>query len=432
MMNEFKFKPVDSRITEHTVERRGFVSVPFDYSAGETSPRIEIFYRLIPSEQGSLDDVSKPIIVVVNGGPGIPSSAYRPLEFDYQDSASSKNGPLNRFKYLLKTHRVLIADQRGTAGNSAPLDMDDPKLDPDAVAKMFSSDSQARDYLAVIEAVIPKGEKFFMIAQSYGGMVGMQYLSLPNARVPGGIIFSSSAIPYENPMDSMVDRRQEQLNLNVQLKKAVPGIREQIEKLKSHLASLGINRDQVNGLYGWLGKGVTGTWEAAFAKRVDELSSATREVLHLEFKNTFDETHLLNYILSSANFTPGHTDRTMALETAKLVPYEDWMIDENWVALQTGQAGGPSSRWVAQMDRTPPKPTPFASVEKIRECIHLNQLLFTAADNDAYVPAVAYHRAIEKFLVPGHTAVKTISGGHNAIFLEEGHQTFLAWSTSLK
>ena len=79
---------------------------------------------------------------------------------------------------------------------SAPLDLDDPDLDADLVARLFSSDVLAQDYLAAIEAAIPAGEPFHIIGRSYGGMPGMQYLALPNARVPNGIVFSSSALPF--------------------------------------------------------------------------------------------------------------------------------------------------------------------------------------------------------------------------------------------
>ena len=100
-MTAFKYKKVDPSVLDHAVERRGFVSVPFDYEK-PTAEKISIFYRLIPAYGSKVDDASKPVIVVINGGPGISCSAYRALNFDYQNADAPQNGPVNRFQYLLK------------------------------------------------------------------------------------------------------------------------------------------------------------------------------------------------------------------------------------------------------------------------------------------------------------------------------------------
>ena len=426
------FKKVDPKVAEHPLERRGFVNAPFDHSE-PAGPSIPIFYRLIPSYGSRHDDPSHPVIVVINGGPGISCSAYRPLGFDYADPASPKNGALDRFKYLLNSYRILLVDQRGTDGQSSPLDMEDPAIDADAIARGFSSDSQARDYLAVIEHVIPKGEAFFMIAQSYGGMVGMQYLSLTlgGARKPKGIVFSCSALPYDDVPAACLARRSEQLKLNRELREAFPDIEARLAKVRAHLKGLALDPDQVNGLFGFLGKGVKGVWEKAFVAHLEKIPAQTRETIVKNNKDDFGEVNLLNYILSSANFTPGETDRTIAVRTSQLVPYEPWMIDENWVAMQAGGGIAWREAFVTAMDRRPPPVTPFASVEDIRAAIALNSVLFTPADNDAFVPAESYVRAIAKFEVDGHTRIKRLPGGHNAIFLEKGHPAFLEWAATL-
>lgn len=426
------FKPVDPKVLAHAVERRGFISAPLDY-ANPGGPRIQVFYRLIPAYGRRHDDPSLPVIVVINGGPGIASSAYRPLAFDYSDPASPKNGALDRFKHLLHSYRVLLVDQRGTDGQSAPLDMENPSIDADAIARWFSSDSQARDYLAVIEAVIPKDEPFFIIAQSYGGMVGMQYLALTleGARKPKGIVFSASALPYEDVLAASEARRAEQRKLNLELRAAYPDIESRLAAARAHLQGLGLDPDSINGLFGFLGKGVKGTWEKGFVAHLEKLPSQTREEIVKGNKDNFGEVNLLNYVLSSANFTPGETDRTIAVRTTASVPYEPWMIDENWVTMQAG-AGVPwREAFVTAMDRRPPPPTPFPAVEGLRSAIAGNSVLFTPADNDAFVPAESYLRSIEKFLVDGRTRVRRLPGGHNAIFLEEGRRAFLEWAGSL-
>ena len=426
MNNGLPFKNVPSNIINHPIEKRGFVSVPLDYT-DPNSKKIDVFYRLLPAYNSSTDDRTKPIIVVMNGGPGYPSSVYRPIDFDYQTS-SSKNESFDRFKYFLQTHRILLVDQRGTDGYSAPLDVENPSLDAEQVAKYFSSDSQARDYLAVINAMIPDFEPFFIIAQSYGGMPGMQYLSLPNARYPNGIVFSSSGLPYEDYMKQMISRRQEQLDLNLHLQKMVPNIELTLKKVRDHFARLGIDPTQVHGLYTWLGKGTTGVWEKAFENHLKKILKQSREEMEQDSPEKFGEVNLLNYILSSANFTPGHTDRSIARTTSAQLPFEPWMLDENEIYLNVGQDGSWRGPFVDAIDRNPPKSTPFASVNELKAAIAQNSLLFTTAENDAFVPADAYLNAIEKFKVPLHTELRHLHGGHHAIFLEDGYHAFLDWS----
>ncbi|MCR4295894.1 MAG: alpha/beta hydrolase [Elusimicrobia bacterium] len=425
------FKKIDPKVVEHPVERRGFVDVTLDHSRPD-GPKIPVFYRLIPAYGRRHDDPSHPVIVVINGGPGMPGSAYRPLDFDYANP-SPINGTLDRFRYLLESYRVLLVDQRGTDGQSAPLDMEDPGIDADAIALGFSSDRQARDYLAVIEALIPKGEPFFIIAQSYGGMVGMQYLSLTlaGARRPKGIVFSASALPYEDVLAASLARRSEQLKLNLELREAYPDIETRLGAVRAHLRDQGLNPDSIHGLFSFLGKGVRGVWEKGFVAHAEKLLTQTRAELEKTNRDNFGEVNLLNYILSSANFSPGETDRTLAALTSARVPYEPWMIDENWVAMQAGGGVAWREAFVTAMDRRPPPPTPFPSVEELRAAIALNSVLFTPADNDAFVPADSYLRSLAKFEVEGRTRIKRLPGGHNAIFLEEGHRAFREWAASL-
>ncbi|MCM2304873.1 MAG: alpha/beta hydrolase [Elusimicrobia bacterium] len=426
------FKKVDPKVAEHAVERRGFVEVPLDYARPD-GPAISVFYRLIPAYGSRPGDPARPVIVVVNGGPGISCSAYRPLDFDYGNPASPKNGALDRFKYLLNSYRILLVDQRGTDGQSSPLDMTNPAIDADAIALAFSSDRQARDYHAVIEAVIPKGEPFFLIAQSYGGMVGMQYLSLTRAgaRKPKGVVFSASALPYEDVMAACLARRSEQLKLNRELREAYPDVEARLAAVRAHLKRLGLDPDSINGLFGLLGKGVKGVWEKNFVAHLDKMLGQARAEIEKDARDNFGEVNLLNYILSSCNFTPGETDRTIAATTSARVPYEPWMIDENWVTMQAGGGVAWREAFVTAMDRRPPPATPFESVADLRAAIALNSVLFTPADNDAFVPAESYIRSLAKFEVEGRTRIKRLPGGHNAIFLEEGHRAFLDWAASL-
>ncbi|HRI63849.1 MAG TPA: alpha/beta fold hydrolase [Polyangium sp.] len=420
-----RFKKVDPQVLRHDVERRGFLPVPLDWQNSK-GPSLDLFYRLIPALGGSPDDRDKPVIVVINGGPGIAASFYRPLDYDYTTN-SNPHGGLDRFKYLLKSFRVLIVDQRGTDGCSSPLDMDDPETDPADVARYFSSDSHALDYRAVINALIPDGDRFFVIAQSYGGMPGMQFVAHPGRRA-NGIVFSSSALPFEDPMESALGRRREQLRLNLHLRSVIPDIAERIERVQAHYKALKLEPSLFHGLFVLLGKDVPGVWERGVVARLDKILAQSREELLADIEAGQEAPNLLNYILSSVNFSPGYTDRTLAAQSSRAIPFEPWMIDENVMLMQTGQDGTWRQELINRFDAAPPPGTPMPSLEVLREAIGRNHLLFTAADNDAFVPADVYQKAVEKFLVPGHTELRTLPGGHSAIFLEKGYEAFLEWS----
>lgn len=419
-------KKIENPPLEHAKEKRGFVTVPFDYSK-PSDGTIDIFYRLIPAHGTQWNDPTKPIIVVINGGPGISSNFYRPLDFDYEKTRPDRNASLDRFKYFLNTHRILLADQRGTDGWSAPLDMDDPSLDANLVAKHYSSDNHARDYLAVIEAVIPKEEKFYIIAQSYGGMPGMQYLALPNMRKPTGIVFSASALPFENILESTLGRRNEQLKLNLHLRKTIPDLEKRIEKVREHFEKIGLSPARFHALYTWLGKDVAGVWEPKLAQYLEDLLAKTKDEIE-NGKDKLEDVSLLNYILSSANFSPGYTDRTLATFSSGKIPFEAWMIDENKMLMMAGQDGTWRQAFIEAFDKNPPPATPFPSVEELKRVIGQNRVLFTPADNDAYVPAEVYLKSLAKFEVRGSTKVCRLPGGHHAIFYQKGHQEFLSWS----
>lgn len=420
------FKAVDRRIAEHPIERRGFLTVPLDY-ADAKGATIDLFWRLIPAYGRAPDDPTHPIIVVINGGPGIPASFYRPLDYDYGARQNPKGG-LDRFFHLLETHRVLICDQRGTDGGSAPLDFDDPSIDPDLVARYFSADSHALDYLALIDHLVPAGERFFVIAQSYGGLPGMHLIAQAGRRQPTGIVFSSSALPFEDPLATMRSRRRAQLELNRELERAVPDVALRLAAARAHLVALGLDPVIVQGLWALLGKDVAGTWEYQVVARLDKMLGQTREQILQDVEDGLEAPSLLNYILSSSNFSPGWTDRTLARRGSEEIPFEPWMLDEHEMLMQTGQDGSWRAAMVERIDRRPPAATPFPTLDELRAALARTPALFTVADNDAMVPAELYRDVLAQFLVPGRGEVRALPGGHSAIFLEAGHRALVEWA----
>ena len=302
-----------------------------------------------------------------------------------------------------------------------------PRISRAQKMDVLSSMANIAGYRAVIEALIPNEDPFFIIAQSYGGMPGMQFVGHPGRRAKG-IVFSSSALPFEDPMESALGRRREQLRLNLHLRSVIPDIAERIGRVQAHYEALKLDPSLFHGLFVLLGKDVPGVWEPGVVARLDKILAQSREELLADIEAGQEAPNLLNYILSSVNFSPGFTDRTLAAQSSRAIPFEPWMIDENVMLMQTGQDGTWRQELINRFDAAPPPGTPLPTLETLREAIGKTQVLFTAADNDAFVPADVYEKAVEKFLVPGHTEMRTLPGGHSAIFLEKGYEAFIEWS----
>lgn len=412
------FHMVDRNVLSHRVETRGFVSVPLDYETPKQN-KIEIFYRLMPS----IADTN-PILLVMNGGPGSPSSGYRALDYDYAGSEDT-------FTELAKHFRILAVDQRGT-GNSAPLDLDDPSLSQAIIANFFDSNDHARDHARVIEAVVPEGESFFILARSYGGHIGFQYVLLgEDVQQPVGYIFSSALLPHTNAVETFILRRKKQRDLNLSLKKTHPEVIQKIARLRDHFQSLGVNPDAVNFLWEYLGKGPA--WEDALSDVIDRyLRANDKTVIENELAQGIQQTvNLLNYVLSSSSITPNYTDRTLTVETSREVPLESWMLDENWTLNQIGNDGIWREKFICAVDLNPPPPTKFPPLAEIRAALAKTNALFTFGATDAYLPKDLQLNKARQFHVSGHTEFEVLSGGHGAAFSRDGAETVDLWASKI-
>jgi len=433
MLKETKFTAVNRNVTDHKVEQRGFVSVPMDYSRKETSPTLKIFYRLIPLHGSRISDTKAPLLVVINGGPGIPSSAYRSYDYDY-DKPTEQMTKSDQLAELSKHFRILIIDQRGTPGYSAPLDMTDKNLNPGVIAQYFDSYHIALDHQEVIKAVLLPDEPFYMLAQSYGGMVGMRYLTLAQITLhPKGMIFSSSALPNQDPFKMMGSRRESQRKLNEALFTAVPEIKQMLANLAEHFKSNGVKPESINYLWSLLGRGPNGKWEMALKTQIETLLKADKKGIQTYLDQEVSRADILNYILSSKEITPGYTDRTVGKVVVARVPFEKWMIDEEWTLSQiTGE-----SEWVNPLldaiDRKPPPLLPtFPSNEEIRKQLAQYHVLFTIGQGDAYLEEDTTRRHAEKFISKGRGSIRTLAGGHKAAFLKDGAEVVASWAESIR
>lgn len=417
-LQNIPFNAVDRSVLSHKLETRGFVSVPLDYEAPKQK-KIEIFYRLMPSTAST-----NPILLVMNGGPGSPSTGYRALDYDYA-------GEEDTFTELSKHFRVLAVDQRGT-GNSAPLDLDSPSLSQAVIAKFFDSDDHARDHARVVDAVIPEGESFFILARSYGGHIGFQHVLLgEGVRQPDGYIFSSAILPHTDVIETFISRRKKQRDLSLGLKKTHPEVIHKITRLRDHFQSLGIDPETVNFLWEYLGKGAA--WEDELEGIIDGyLQTNDKTAIESEFGQGIQQTvNLLNYVLSSSALTPGYTDRTFTEETSKQVPFENWMLDENWTLNQIGNDGTWREEFICAVDLNPPMPTKFPSIAKIRTALAKTNSLFTFGTTDAFLPKDLQLNKARQLHVSGHTEFEVFSGGHGAAFSKDGAKTVKRWTTKI-
>lgn len=421
---EIPFTAVDRGILDHPYEKRGLVRVPLDYS-NPSGRQIEIFYRLMPSTSSAASEPGGPILLFMNGGPGVPSSSYRSLGYDYESKPEDTLGELS------KHFRILAVDQRGT-GCSAPLDLDDPRLSPQVMARLFDSDEHARDHARVVEAVVPRQERFFILARSYGGEIAFQYLTLQGERrLPAGFIFDSAVLPHSDALETFLMRRQRQKELNLALREKAPEIVAKLGRLRGHLEGLGMEGASVNFLWPSLG-GAAG-WESDLERRVDELLVIdSRERMEADLGQDIRQSvNLLNYVLSSAALTPGYTDRTMIRETSRRIPFEDWMLDENWTLAQIGNDGTWREGFIAALDRNPPPPTRFPPLEEIRRALGQVQSLFTFGKSDAFLPQDLQIERARRLHVPGRTQFRVFEAGHGAAFSAEGASFAAQWASRI-
>jgi len=137
-------------------------TVPLDHSRPD-GPAIEVFAREVVAPDNV--DVALPWLVFLQGGPG--GQSPRP------------DGPTSWIGRAVRTHRVLLLDQRGT-GRSTPMTAKTVRgMEPEALAgylRHFRADSIVAD-AELIRARLAGGQPWENLGQSYGGFVTVTYLS---------------------------------------------------------------------------------------------------------------------------------------------------------------------------------------------------------------------------------------------------------------
>lgn len=167
--------------------------VPLDWRTPSDGRAIEIFWREVTATANARDQL--PLLVFLQGGPGLKSP--RPGAGD----------PVWLVE-ALKTHRVILADQRGT-GRSTRVER--------ATMGQFSNGERAADYLSCFraESIVAdlehirnttyEGRRWEILGQSFGGFITLTYLS----QAPEGIdaCYITGGVPDISPSAEDTYRR---------------------------------------------------------------------------------------------------------------------------------------------------------------------------------------------------------------------------------
>ena len=161
-----QYKMKGMLITDHQVD------VPLDWrtfnkshkNSSDNNPTITLFAREVVDINRA--DEELPLLLFLQGGPGGKSPRPMPGSPSWMGEA-------------LKTHRVILLDQRGTGRSS--------RIDTNLISKL--SAEEGRDYLLKFRAdsivadcehlrkTVYGGRLFETLGQSYGGFITMAYLS---------------------------------------------------------------------------------------------------------------------------------------------------------------------------------------------------------------------------------------------------------------
>jgi proline iminopeptidase len=145
--------------------RDHLVRVPLDWNDGADGRSIEVFAREVVDPMRDAD--ARPLLLFLQGGPGgkSPRPGFGPVWLTE----------------ALKTHRVILLDQRGTGRSSR---IQASRMASFAPAEqladtlcLYRADSIVRDAEHLRKTVFG-GKQWETLAQSYGGFITMTYLSL--------------------------------------------------------------------------------------------------------------------------------------------------------------------------------------------------------------------------------------------------------------
>nr|WP_318987643.1 alpha/beta fold hydrolase [Cellulomonas iranensis] len=216
-MSTHEYAMTGFRVREHRVE------VPVDRADPHRFGALEVFAREVVDPARDAEDL--PLLLFLQGGPG--GMAPRPTPGGWLAAA-------------LRTHRVVLLDQRGT-GRSTRVDaadvaaFDDPRTAADYLA-CFRADAIVEDAEHLRRTVFG-GRRWTTLGQSYGGFCTLTYLS----RHPGALdaCWVTGGLPPvgATAADVYAATYPRQLARNAALHRAFPGDVELLGRLADRVAA---------------------------------------------------------------------------------------------------------------------------------------------------------------------------------------------------
>ena len=321
-------KIVAETVVNHATERRGFVTVPIDYDDPH-SATIQVFYRWIPSTGAA----NAPTLIYINGGPGYPSSYIRALDYDYVAR------PTDALTELLELFNVVLVDQRGTDGNSFPLEQTSPLLEQEAIARYLHSDFLALDHAAVGETLMAEGLldplRYYVFGHSFGSSVASNFIRLQGegkiSLRPTGFILSAGASLENSGILTWAGARPVQQKIGQELVewarqsgRGLP-IHRLMDDMRDYLTEARMSPDVAHFLYADLMSDDFPSFYKAARKMRDEFSE--REVVEEYIRTQTDCFNYLAHVLNVQSSNEGLLNGEVLQYADQMHPQPFWIID---------------------------------------------------------------------------------------------------------
>jgi proline iminopeptidase len=179
---------------------------PFDKDYTETINGAKLHFRV----RGS--DPANPYLVILHGGPGFSAHMFYPWGKSIESAVN-----------------VVYLDQRG-CGQSARLKLADPMAPTEAEVKDYTMENLLKDIEGVREFL--KVKDWYVLGHSWGGMLGINYVSTYPTSVKG-FIFADGLLSQPAVQEAILDFSEKQIAKDE--KSADPKMQERAARLKPYL-----------------------------------------------------------------------------------------------------------------------------------------------------------------------------------------------------
>jgi pimeloyl-ACP methyl ester carboxylesterase len=184
----------------------GLRAEPFDQDYTEIINGAKLHFRV----RGA--DPANPYLLILHGGPGFSAHMFYPWGKSIESAVN-----------------VVYLDQRGS-GQSARLKLANPMEPTDAEVKDYTLENLLKDIEGVREFL--KVKEWYVLGHSWGGMLGINYVSTYPARVKG-FIFADGLLSQPATQEAILDFSEKQIAKDE--KSADPKMQERAARLKPYL-----------------------------------------------------------------------------------------------------------------------------------------------------------------------------------------------------